>query len=87
MLPANAIVCNEVVCAWDLSILQFVYILSVYPEAVCTTGVGEYYTDPQIHTVTGEGYGEGNLGAAPLTVATCVVCVSQCLHGLHYLSF
>lgn len=25
-------------------------------------GVGEYYTDPQIHTVTGEGYGEGNLG-------------------------
>ena len=27
-------------------------------------GVGEYYTDPQIHTVTGEGYGEGNLGKA-----------------------
>jgi len=27
-------------------------------------GVNEYYTDPQIHTVTGEGYGEGNLGLA-----------------------
>jgi len=27
-------------------------------------GVNEYYTDPQIHTVTGEGYGEGNLGKA-----------------------
>lgn len=25
-------------------------------------GVNEYYTDPQIHNVTGEGYGEGNLG-------------------------
>ena len=85
MLPANAIVCNEVVCA--LGLLQFVYILSAYPEAVCATGVGEYYTDPQIHTVTGEGYGEGNLGAAPLTVATCVVYVLQCLYGLHYLSF
>jgi len=30
-------------------------------------GVGEYYTDPQIHTVTGEGYGEGNLGKAGIT--------------------
>jgi len=27
-------------------------------------GVNEYYTDPQVHTVTGEGYGEGNLGIA-----------------------
>jgi len=27
-------------------------------------GVNEYYTDPQLHTVTGEGYGEGNLGFA-----------------------
>lgn len=25
-------------------------------------GVGDLYTDPQIHTSTGEGYGEGNLG-------------------------
>ena len=25
-------------------------------------GVNEYYTDPQIHTLTGEGYGDGNLG-------------------------
>jgi len=26
-------------------------------------GVGDLYTDPQIHTLDGEGYGEGNLGA------------------------
>jgi hypothetical protein len=25
--------------------------------------VGDLYTDPQIHTLDGEGYGEGNLGA------------------------
>jgi hypothetical protein len=26
-------------------------------------GVGDLCTDPQIHTLDGEGYGEGNLGA------------------------
>ncbi|KAG2490554.1 hypothetical protein HYH03_010948 [Edaphochlamys debaryana] len=26
-------------------------------------GVGDLYTDPQLHTLDGEGYGEGNLGA------------------------
>lgn len=25
-------------------------------------GVGDLYTDPQLHTLDGEGYGEGNLG-------------------------
>ena len=25
-------------------------------------GVGDLYTDPQIHTATGEEYGDGNLG-------------------------
>lgn len=25
-------------------------------------GVGDLYTDPQIHTMDGEGYGDGNLG-------------------------
>ena len=76
-----AIVWYEVLCALGLSYRLFI-VRSCLPNAcplrLCATGVGEYYTDPQIHTVTGEGYGEGNLGATPLTVAavrTCVVSV------------
>jgi len=29
-------------------------------------GVGDDYTDPQIHTVSGKGFGKGNLGQASL---------------------
>jgi len=33
-------------------------------QAMCVDiqGVGDLYTDPQIHTLDGEGYGDGNLG-------------------------
>ena len=27
----------------------------------CVSGVGDLYTDPQIHTASGEEYGDGNL--------------------------
>ena len=29
---------------------------------IAVVGVGDLYTDPQIHTSDGEGYGEANLG-------------------------
>lgn len=31
-------------------------------------GVGDLYTDPQIHTEQGTDFGDGNLGTVPLTV-------------------
>ena len=30
---------------------------------IIVAGVGDLYTDPQIHTVDGQGYGDANLGA------------------------
>lgn len=30
-------------------------------------GVGDLYTDPQIHTESGTGFGDGNLGKSSLT--------------------
>ncbi|GAX82885.1 hypothetical protein CEUSTIGMA_g10311.t1 [Chlamydomonas eustigma] len=33
-----------------------------YKMCVDIQGVGDIYTDPQIHTLDGEGYGDGNLG-------------------------
>jgi len=42
---------------------HFTYVHSQCKEIVVDIqGVNEYYTDPQLHNVTGEGYGEGNLG-------------------------
>ena len=42
----------------------FSYILSQKMLVVCDIqGVGTFYTDPQIHTIDGEGFGAGNLGA------------------------
>ena len=42
----------------------FTYILSQKMLVVCDIqGVGTFYTDPQIHTIDGEGFGAGNLGA------------------------
>eukprot|EP00438_Fugacium_kawagutii_P033399 Skav210068 [mRNA] locus=scaffold485:150014:153359:+ [translate_table: standard] len=41
----------------------FSYILSQKMLVVCDIqGVGTFYTDPQIHTIDGEGFGAGNLG-------------------------
>jgi len=45
-------------------------------------GVNEYYTDPQIHTVTGEGYGEGNLGVAGVEA---FFSAHECNHVCQYL--
>ncbi|CAJ1382759.1 unnamed protein product, partial [Effrenium voratum] len=42
----------------------FSYIVSGAQLVVCDIqGVGTFYTDPQIHTADGQGFGAGNLGA------------------------
>jgi len=42
----------------------FTYIASGKLSVVCDIqGVGTFYTDPQIHTFDGEGFGAGNLGS------------------------
>lgn len=38
-------------------------------------GVGDLYTDPQIHTEKGTDFGDGNLGTHPLRSAVRNVCV------------
>lgn len=51
---------NETAAAFS----YFTYILSQKMLVVCDIqGVGTFYTDPQIHTTDGEGFGAGNLGA------------------------
>lgn len=51
---------NETAAAFS----YFTYILSQKMLVVCDIqGVGTFYTDPQIHTSDGEGFGAGNLGA------------------------
>ena len=43
---------------------RFTYVSSERLLVVCDIqGVGSFYTDPQIHTWDGEGFGMGNLGA------------------------
>jgi len=50
---------DEVVAAF----CYFTYISSGKLSVVCDIqGVGTFYTDPQIHTFDGEGFGAGNLG-------------------------
>jgi hypothetical protein len=47
---------------------HFTYQHSAHQILICDIqGVGGVYTDPQIHTITGKGFGEGNLGAAGIT--------------------
>ncbi|MFN3520567.1 MAG: hypothetical protein ACK4YT_14080, partial [Sphingomonas sp.] len=31
----------------------------------CDTGVGDLYTDPQVHTISGTEFSAGNLGVSP----------------------
>mmetsp|Transcript_37797 Transcript_37797/g.70524 ORF Transcript_37797/g.70524 Transcript_37797/m.70524 type:complete len:293 (+) Transcript_37797:63-941(+) len=51
---------DEVAAAFS----YFTYILSEKLLVVCDIqGVGTFYTDPQIHTADGVGFGAGNLGA------------------------
>jgi len=42
-------------------------------------GVGDTYTDPQIHTVSGKGFGRGNLGQV---VCVCVYSVCVYMHSV-----
>ena len=52
--------CPQVVAAF----CYFTYIASGKLSVVCDIqGVGTFYTDPQIHTFDGEGFGAGNLGS------------------------
>ena len=45
----------------------FTYVSSERLLVVCDIqGVGSFYTDPQIHTWDGEGFGLGNMGAEGL---------------------
>ena len=54
---------DEVAAAFS----YFSYILSDKLLVVCDIqGVGTFYTDPQIHTADGVGFGAGNLGAEGL---------------------
>eukprot|EP01135_Chromosphaera_perkinsii_P005600 Nk52_evm14s355 gene=Nk52_evmTU14s355 len=48
---------------------HFTYVRSKGRLLVCDIqGVGDLYTDPQIHTINGEGLGEGNLGAVGISL-------------------
>ena len=45
-------------CLYSNSLLHYFSIFN----PIFTTGVGDLYTDPQVHTSNGQDYGDGNLG-------------------------
>eukprot|EP00899_Mesostigma_viride_P019617 jgi/Mesvir1/27657/Mv07381-RA.2 len=60
----SGFVSDEVSRSTPQAFSHFTFIVSNGKELVVDVqGVGDLYTDPQIHTISGEGYGGGNLGA------------------------
>merc|ERR1712083_700905 len=56
---------NETEDAIASAFSYFTYITSNKLLVVCDIqGVGTFYTDPQVHTFDGQGFGAGNMGAA-----------------------
>lgn len=59
---------NELAAAFS----YFTYVTSNKLLLVCDIqGVGTFYTDPQIHTFDGEGFGAGNMGADGMDKFLC----------------
>jgi hypothetical protein len=46
-------------------------------------GVGDMYTDPQIHSIDGAGYGKGNMGKVCVCGYMSEMCMCVCVRVVH----
>jgi hypothetical protein len=53
---------EQVLLASRHSIYTYTLVLLRIDMHLCAAGVGDYYTDPQILSIDGKGYGIGNIG-------------------------
>jgi elongation factor 2 kinase len=62
-LPRSGFVTDELVRNTPHAFSHFTFDESGGREIVVDVqGVGDLFTDPQIHTIDGDGYGRGNMG-------------------------